>query len=286
MTDYLAMVNRFGTAGAIGMMDCTYLLLGDRPARAASRDADIAALEFLVPCLALAIKSASIARIAETLVETYLGGDAGRRVLDGAIERGKAETVNAVHPESSDLQGFTRIADTRAAASSSLGLLNDDADAVATAVHKHGGQVLKFIGDGILAMFPDGRQRPDACGRRTRRGRSGCARKPRQAQCAAQQRRAAGDRPSISACMSARCSTAISARADRLDYTVVGPAVNEVARDRGDVPLARSVGDHLLDLRRCLCGAALEDLVSVGRYALRGVRRPEKLFTLDPDASG
>ena len=64
-----------------------------------------------MPSLALAIKSASIARIAETLVETYLGRDAGHRVLQGHIERGVAEQISAVL-WFSDLQGFTRITDT------------------------------------------------------------------------------------------------------------------------------------------------------------------------------
>ena len=118
MTDYLALVNRFGSAGAIGMMDCTFSSWAtDRPAGYAP--ADIAALEFLVPCLALAIKSASIARITETLVETYLGRDAGHRVLRGHIERGVAEKISAVlwfsEEDEANVWELPRLRDTLAA---------------------------------------------------------------------------------------------------------------------------------------------------------------------------
>ena len=117
-----------------------------------------------------------------TLVTTYLGADAGRRVLDGAIARGTAESVRAVLWYS-DLEGFTRIADT-APAGELLALLNDYAEAVVASVHAHGGQVMKFIGDGILAMFPlaDGRSSVRTGPGRCSRGGGG-HRPPEQAPC-------------------------------------------------------------------------------------------------------
>ena len=150
MTDYVAIVNRFGADGAIGAMDCTYSSWASDRAEGFSA-ADLAALEFLVPCLALAIKGASTARIAETLVETYLGRDAGHRVLRGHIERGVAEKISAVL-WFSDLQGFTRITES-APPEQIIPLLNDYADALVTAIDGQGGEVLKFMGDGILAIF-------------------------------------------------------------------------------------------------------------------------------------
>ena len=159
MTDYVAMVNRFGAEGAIGLMDCTYSSwASDRPSGFDTDD--LAALEFLVPSLALAIKGASTAHIIETLVETYLGRDAGHRVLSGHIQRGVAEKISAVL-WFSDLQGFTRITDT-APPEHLVPLLNDYADAIVSALRGEGGEVLKFMGDGILAIF-DAAAPQDAC---------------------------------------------------------------------------------------------------------------------------
>ena len=107
------MVNRFSPDGVIGEMDCFYAQwMTDR--EGGFSDDDIAALQRLTPFLGLAIKSASLARIAETLVETYLGRDAGRRVLSGRIARGVADRIDTVL-WFSDLRDYTRIADSSAA---------------------------------------------------------------------------------------------------------------------------------------------------------------------------
>src|SRR5262249_35804726 len=85
-------------------------------------DAHIAALKRVVPTLALAIKAAALARMTATLMETYLGRDAARRVLSGRIMRGVADRIDAVI-WFSDLRGFTRITDT--APEQIISLLND-----------------------------------------------------------------------------------------------------------------------------------------------------------------
>src|SRR5947209_12148712 len=95
-----------------------------------------------------------------TLMETYLGRGAGRRVLGGRIVRGIAERIDAVI-WFSDLRGFTRIADT--APKQAIPLLNDYSDAIVSAIHEHGGDVLKLIGDGTLAIFT-AEDRTHACG--------------------------------------------------------------------------------------------------------------------------
>ena len=131
-------------------MDCVYShWVTDRPDGFA--DADVAALQRLSPFLALAMKSASLGRLAATLVETYLGRDAGRRVLRGEIARGTAEKIEAVL-WFSDLRGYTKITDT-APPDTIIPLLNDYAEAVISAVQSQGGDVLKLIGDGVLAIF-------------------------------------------------------------------------------------------------------------------------------------
>ncbi|HML11020.1 MAG TPA: hypothetical protein VK432_09170, partial [Stellaceae bacterium] len=109
MTDYLALINRFAREGTIGEMDCVYSYwASDNPG--GFSDEAISSLTGLMPSLALAVKSVSLTRIAQTLVETYLGRDPGRRVLDGRIGRAAAEQISAVLWYS-DLRGFTRITD-------------------------------------------------------------------------------------------------------------------------------------------------------------------------------
>ena len=278
MTDYVAMVNRFGTDGAIGMMDCTFSSWAtDRPGGFA--DADVATLGFLVPCLALAIKGASIARITETLVETYLGRDAGHRVLRGHIERGVAEKISAVL-WFSDLQGFTRITDT-APPAQIIPLLNDYADAVVSALQGQGGEVLKFMGDGMLAIF-DAAVAEEAC-RQALHAADDAVRRV----AALNGRRAAAHLPVTRLYLGLHVGEVFYGNIGsfhRLDFTVVGPAVNETSRIAA---LCRSLDQHVLlsSAFAAAAGQSRSRLVSVGRYALRGVRRPQELYTLDPDTA-
>ncbi len=235
MTEYVALINRFAGGGAIGEMDCIYSYwVTDRPGGFA--DEHVAALEGLMPALALAVKAASLARIAATLVETYLGRDPGRRVFSGGIGRGAAERIHAVL-WFSDLRGFTRITDTNPP-QSVIALLNDYAEAVIRSIHEEGGDVLKLIGDGVLAIFPYDEPEDLPAPARSRP-------KPR---CAgASSSSTSGARPlgcrrptCISAFISARCSTAISAATTGSDFTVIEPAVTLWGRaDRRYVPLGR-----------------------------------------------
>jgi adenylate cyclase len=277
MTDYVAMVNRFGADGAIGLMDCTYSSWAT-DCGAGFSDADLAALEFLVPCLAHAIKGASTARIAETLMATYLGRDAGPRVLRGHIERGVAERISAVL-WFSDLQGFTRITD-RAPPTEIIPLLNDYADAIVSALHGQGGEVLKFMGDGILGIF-DAAAPQDAC----RQALDAADDAIRRVEALNQRRRAAG-LPVTHFYLGLHVGDVFYGNVgsfDRLDFTVVGPAVNETSRIAA---MCRSLDQHVLlsSAFAEAAGPSRQRLVSVGRYALRGVRRPQDLYTLDPEA--
>jgi adenylate cyclase len=278
MTDYVAIVTHFGTEGAIGLMDCTYSSWAtDRPD--GFSDDELAALEFLVPCLALAIKNASVARIAETLVETYLGRDAGHRVLRGHIERGVAEKISAI-VWFSDLQGFTRITDT-APPRQIIPLLNDYADAMVSAIQAQGGEVLKLIGDGILAIF-DAAAAADACGCAL-----DAAENARERVAVLNQRREAEGLPVTRFYLGLHVGEVFYGNigsVDRLDFTVVGPAVNETSRIAA---MCRSLDQDVLlsSAFAGAAGAARRRLVSVGRYALRGVQRPQELFTIDSEAA-
>lgn len=239
----------------------------------------LATLRVVLEPLALAFKAITQAETVRTLAETYLGADAARRVLDGAIVRGQPERVRAVLWYS-DLEGFTRLADT-APGEELIGLLNDYADVVVASVHGRGGQVLKFIGDGVLAMFPL-RDDHDPCAR---------------ALDAAVATLAEVDRLLRDRSVHGQIATDIHlalhigevlygniGSPDRLDFTVVGPAVNEVARIEA---LCRSLDQRVIVSAAfaSAAGPARGRLVSLGRYALKGVRRPEELFTLEPEAA-
>ena len=165
-TDYIAFVHRFAKDSVIGQMDCVFSYWTTRNPHGFS-DADLAALRRLVPTFALGIKCASLGRIAGTLVEVYLGRDAGQRVLSGRISRGVAEQINTVL-WFSDLRGYTTIADTTSP-DTIIPLLNDYAEAVISAIHEAGGDVLKLIGDGVLAVF-NMDDPADACRRALRSG--------------------------------------------------------------------------------------------------------------------
>ena len=95
LTEYVAVLTRFAAEGVIGEMDALYSSWGTKAASGFDED-QLIALERIVPYLALAIKSVSLVRITRTLMETYLGRDAGQRVLRGRIVRGIAERLDAV----------------------------------------------------------------------------------------------------------------------------------------------------------------------------------------------
>jgi adenylate cyclase len=278
MTDYLALITRFAAHGVIGDMDCVYSSWATGHPHG-FEDGQIEVLIGLIPKLALAVKCVSLARIAGTLVETYLGRDAGRRVLSGRIRRGVAEQISAVLWYS-DLRGFTAITD-HAPPQQIIPFLNDYAEAVISSIYDNGGDVLKLIGDGTLAIF-------------TAPSPAAACNSALAAQAALHERlidlnrRRAGDNlPTTEVYLGLHIGDVFYGNIgsdERLDFTVVGPAVNEVARiaamcrsvERG-VLLSQAFAEAMDRLER-------GRLVSVGRYALRGVEHPQELFTLDPFA--
>lgn len=201
-------------------------------------------------------------------METYLGRDAGRRVLQGRIARGVADRIDAAL-WFSDLRNYTRLSDA-AAPAEIIPLLNDYADAIISAIHEKGGDVLKLIGDGTLAIFTAD-DRGAAC----------------RAALLGRRRRAAEARPTTDMYLGLHLGEVFYGNfgsKDRLDFTVVGPAVNEVSRIAA---LCASVDQPLLvsSAFASAIGEPKELLVSVGRYALRGVGRAQDLYTLDPGAT-
>ena len=224
MTDYLALVHRFAAEGVIGEMDCIYSSwTTDAPD--GFEDGAVVALQRLVPFLKLALKSAALARMAETLAVTYLGRDAGQRVMSGRIERGVAEKIGAVLWYS-DLHGYTHITDS-APPEQIIPLLNDYAEVVVSAVHGHDGDVLKLIGDGTLAIFVD-EDREEA----SRAALAAAARLRKDAARLTRTRSEAG-LPVTQVYLAPHIGDVVYGNVgseDRLDFTAIGPAVNEVSR--------------------------------------------------------
>lgn len=278
-TDYLALARAFPEGAAWGGFKG--VVASFATARSGGfRDAEIRLLGRLMAPLALALKTMTVQGSGETLMRTYLGRDAGRRVIAGEIRRGEPQAIEAVL-WFSDLQGFTRLADT-VEPRILMALLNTCAERLVTAIEAEGGDVLKFMGDGILALFHgDEPEVPCAAALRA-------AIEARSAVAAANAERTAAGLPVTDFYLGLHRGTVLYGNIgsrDRLDFTVIGPAVNEVARIE---QMCRSLDQRLVTSEAFArsCGPERQRLVSLGRYALRGVGRAQELFTLDPEAAG
>ncbi len=278
MTDHVCIVCPFGDGGTLGAMDCFHVSYTSDHVHGFD-PGHVATLSRLTSFLALAIKAVELKQVAATLVETYLGRDAGRRVLEGRIERGVAERIEAVL-WFSDLRGYTRITDT--APDAVIPLLNDYAEAVVSAIEGRGGDVLKFMGDGVLAIFtnPDAAEASGACDAALAAAKIAFREVAR-----LNRRRAAAGVPVTDLYLGLHRGAVLYGNIgsrERLDFTVVGPAVNEVSRI---ATLCRSADQPLLAssafAEQVVRGR--QRLASVGRYALRGVARPQELFAIDPE---
>ena len=278
-TDYLALARRFGSGRAFGESDG--IVSSWTTARPGGfDDGQIRLLGRCMASLSLAFKVISALDTGRTLMRTYLGHDAGARVIAGDIRRGEAQAIEAVL-WASDLVGFTRLADTLES-TALMTLLNGYTEQLVSAVEAHGGDVLKFMGDGILALFRgDDAHDPDddPCGRALR-----SARLARERVLALSRERAAAGLPVTDFYLGLHRGTVLYGNIgspERLDFTVIGPAVNEVARLE---QMCRSLDQKVVASSAFAdaCGAGRQDLVSLGRFALRGVGRAQELFTIDP----
>ena len=274
---FVSFVHRFGEAGTLGQMDCVYSYWTTRHDDGFDQQG-MAALRDLVPVLGLAIKSAAQVEIAKTLGRVYLGRDASEQVLRGRITRGVTEQIKAVL-WFSDLRGSTAISEGMAP-DEIIPFLNDYAQASIDAIHEAGGEVLKLIGDGVLGMFTNENMAV------AKRAALRAEHRFRRNMWTLNTRRSSEQRPVTTAHVGLHIGEVFYGNIgsdDRLDFTVVGPAVNEVSRIAS---MCRSVERELLTssaFRSGLDAAGRNYLVSTGRFALRGISRAQELYTLDPD---
>jgi adenylate cyclase len=276
-TDYFATQVRFGPNRTLGPVDrVLFSWLTDLPD--GFQPAHLEAFRRIMPSLALAVKAASSHRVTYDVIETYLGRDAAQRVLKGDIERGMGETIRAALWYC-DLEGFTRLSDT-VPRDHLLAMLDEYFESMVTTLHEFRGQVLKFTGDGLLSIF---NLEDDVASCRAALGAAESV--TGRIDELTGQRAAAGLPVSdfrIGIHLGDVLFGNVGARG-RLDFTVVGPAVNEVSRIEA---MCRPLEQRLLvSSAFARVAAGLSDrLVSLGRYALRGVRQPQELFTLAPAA--
>ncbi|MCA6123538.1 adenylate/guanylate cyclase domain-containing protein [Bradyrhizobium sp. WSM 1704] len=236
-------------------------------------DAHVAALSSLLPVLALVSEIRMKNRLARTLLETYVGAHAGELILAGATRRGSGTTVRAAIMIC-DLRDFTKISDNWPR-DDVIDLLNDYFDAMSEPIARHGGEILKFIGDGLLAIFP--LSDPNACANLLK-----AVSEARDAMAALSEKNSMMGRAPMNYGIGVHVGDVmygnIGSRS-RLDFTVIGPAVNMASR-------LEALTKQLK--RNVLLSRAFADFVEgefklehVGEHPVRGFSEPIELFAFN-----
>ena len=238
-------------------------------------DAQIAGLETVVGPLARVAEIRALQRTAVNLLDTYVGHNAGERILAGRIRRGHTETIRSVI-WLSDMRGFTTMAD-RLPPQVLVDLLNRYFDCQVPAILKHGGEVLKFIGDGLLAIFPLSDGTADA-----REARERALAAAREAQVnidsidtSAEIGRADGIRFGLALHLGEVLYGNIGS-GNRLDFTCIGPAVNLAARLE---KVAAGLGRAIV-LSAEFAQYSPVDLEPLGEFTVAGFAAPQRAFGL------
>lgn len=274
-TDYFAEIIGFGARGDASYgTGVGYSFATDRPG--GFGDDDLVLLQAVLPVVSLAMMAHAGHTIASGLLAAYLGADAGRRVHAGAVARGEGETIRAVLWYA-DIRGFTALADSLPGPAV-IDLLDEVFETLAAELRPRGAQILKFLGDGMLAIFPcDEATRGQTCRRALVAAAAAMAAVDRLNAA----RRAAGQ-PLAAVDLALHLGEVLYGNVgavDRLDFTVIGPAVNEVARIE---TLCEPLGCKVLVSAEL--AAALGDirgLEPLGRHSLRGVRDARAIFGLN-----
>jgi adenylate cyclase len=247
----------------------------DRPG--GFREDEIAELRTLRPYLAPLLEIHITRQITSNLLGAYLGEQIGQRVLAGDILRGHGETIRAI-VWLCDLRGFTRLSD-RLHGRHVIGILNAYFERVVHELHSRKSEVLKFMGDGLLAIFAvaDAAFAPDAATRALEAAEAAIA-----AVDGLEGDPVLEGEPAPKMCVSIHFGDVFFGNIgsiDRLDFTTIGPAVNLVARlDQLSKVLERRI--LVTDDFAAVCPRPLQ---SLGSHPLRGVSEPHEIFTV-PDS--
>ncbi len=270
VTDYIALPLTF-TEGSMHATSWTTKAAGG------FTDEQLAALRRIIPPFARLAEIYALRRTAATLLDTYVGNRAGEKIWAGQIRRGHAESMTAAI-WLSDLRGFTALSD-RLAAESVVDILNQYFDCQVPAIRKHGGEILKFMGDGLLAVFPmarDGGNLGEVCGRVLQAAREA--------------------KTEVDA-MQYSCGEAIErfrfgvalhigeilfgniGGMSRLDFTCIGPAVNLAARLE---KIAGKLGRTVV-ASSAFVGASAAGWTDLGEFPIAGFSQAQRVFGLQDE---
>jgi adenylate cyclase len=232
----------------------------------------LAAIAHVVRPLSRVAETMALMRTAVNLLNAYVGNDAGDRILKGQIQRGDTETIRCVI-WFSDLRGFTSMSGEHTP-SEIIGILNEFFECQVPAIEHEGGQVLKFIGDGLLAMFPvdakhDAKTAGEASVRATTAAFGALAKLNE-----LRKQRGDGDLAFGVALHLGEVAYGNIGGASRLDFTAIGPAVNLASRVEG---MTGKLGKQVL-LTSALAKALTVPTRSVGSFELKGITEPAELF--------
>jgi adenylate cyclase len=272
VTDYLALPLLY-TDGSVHVASWTTKEPGG------FTDEQLAALRRIAPPFSRVGEIMAMRRTAATLLDTYVGNRAGERIWAGQIRRGHAEEMQAAI-WLSDLRGFTALSD-RLPAATVVEILNQYFDCQVPVIRKHGGEILKFMGDGLLAVFPiakDGGNLAEVC--------AACLEAGREARANVD----AMQYPHDEGVERFRFGVALHIGSilfgniggmSRLDFTCIGPAVNLAARlEKIASKLHRTVVASA-----AFAGACHNDWTDLGEFPIAGFSRAQRVFGLHDEAS-
>lgn len=267
--DYIAFPMKLGRRGSVPVASFS------TDQKGGFTEEDVADLKRLVDMMGAVAEIFIYRNIAETVTDTYLGHIVGEQILSGQIKRGDGQEINAVL-WFSDLRDFTGLNE-RMSAPDVLELLNNYLQLVGDALKANGGEILKFIGDGVMAYFPaeDALFLPYV----TNNALAAARQLVDDIEAANEARAAAGGHDPVRFGVGLHVGPVTFGNIgteDRLDFTVIGPAVNRTSRLEG---LTKQLGVPVLASAE-FNAASTVPLKSLGKHTLRGVPEPVEVFTL------
>jgi adenylate cyclase len=256
---------------SVPFADGSYKALSLATTRRGGFDADeLALFAAMIPAVAFNLEVQALRRTARTLLDTYVGAQSGGRVLEGQIRRGGGETIWAVI-WLCDLRGFTNLSETLPR-DALIDLLNCYFGPMCDAVAAEGGEILKFIGDAMLAIFPIEAEATATC-----RAALTAAERAQMALAEENRRREGLGQPRIDYGLALHVGDVLYGNIGsdtRLDFTVIGPAVNLTARIES---MCRQLGRQLL-LSSDFVKAGAIAAESLGSFSLKGVGAEQQIF--------
>ncbi len=268
VTDYIALPLRF-LSGEVHAVSWTTTAPGG------FSEAQIDGLRALMSPIARVIEIVRLERIAGALLDTYVGNRAGQRILAGQIRRGHTESMTAAI-WLSDLRGFTRLSD-MLPPNAVVDVLNLYFDCQVEPIKQHGGEVLKFMGDGLLAVFPvaeGGANTAEVCHRVLAAARA-CRERVAAMSYAHAEQILDGFRFGLALHVGDVLYGNIGG-GDRLDFTCIGPAVNLAAR----LEKIASETNRTIIASEVFAAAAPHNWTNLGEFPIAGFRRAERVYGL------